>query len=81
MVIFYTHQPRTRRVDWEKTMTTLGIYIFNATRNAWLQDDEHSWGPFHSACEFTASNEDLAEDIRTRETAGNDATYVMAALS
>jgi hypothetical protein len=59
-------------------MDTLGIYIFNSTRNAWLQDDEKSWGPFDGAAEFTPGNEDLAEDIRTRES-GEDVTYVMAA--
>lgn len=60
---------------------TLGIYIFNSTRNAWLQADEHSWGPFSGACEFTEGNERLAEDIRERETTGDDATYTMVALT
>lgn len=60
-------------------MNTLGIYIFNATRNAWLQDDEKSWGPFSGATEFTEGNERYAEGIRERES-GDDVTFVMAAL-
>ena len=61
-------------------MDTLGIYIFNATRNGWLQDDEKSWGPFSSAVEFTPGNERVAEDIRTRETKGDDTTFTVALL-
>ncbi len=60
-------------------MDTLGIYIFNSTRNKWLQDDEKSWGPFDGAAEFTAGNEVLAEDIRIRQS-GDDVTYTMAVL-
>lgn len=60
-------------------MSTLGIYIFNATRNAWLQADEKSWGSFGEAAEFTEGNEQLAEDIRLRES-GDDTTFTMAAL-
>lgn len=61
-------------------MDTLGIYIFNATRKAWLQDDEKSWGPFETASEWTAGNDDLAEHVRQRES-GDDVTYTMAALT
>jgi hypothetical protein len=59
-------------------MTTLGIYVFNSTRNAWLQDDGTSWGGFTDAFEF--DDEDFAEAIRVRES-GDDVTYTMAALS
>lgn len=61
-------------------MNIFEIYIYNATQNAWLQDDEHSWGPFVGACAFTAGNEQLAEDVRIRETVGNDVTCTMGAL-
>lgn len=60
-------------------MNTLGIYVYNSTRNAWLQDDEKSWGPFVTAIEYSEGNEQLAEDIRERES-GDDVTFVMAAL-
>lgn len=58
-------------------MDQLGVYIFNFTRNQWLQEDEHSWGSFGGAAEFNDAA--LAEDIRLRE-GGGDVTYTMAAL-
>lgn len=61
-------------------MNTLGIYVFNETLNAWLQDDEKTWGPMSTAVEFTEGNEQLAEDIRLRETKNNHVTFTMAAL-
>jgi hypothetical protein len=62
-------------------MQTLGIYIYNATRNKWLSDDEKSWVGFDDGvAEFTEGNEQLAEDIRLRETKNDDVTFVMAAL-
>lgn len=60
-------------------MNTLGIYIFNSTRNQWLQDDEKSWGSFGGACEYTEGNEETAEAVRERES-GEDITFTMAAL-
>lgn len=62
-------------------MNVLNICIFNQSRNEWLQDDERSWGPFYSAACFAPGNEQLAEDIRIRETKGDDVTYTMAVLS
>lgn len=59
-------------------MDILGTYVFNSTRNAWLQDDERSWGSFAGAAEFTDAQ--LAEDIRQRETSGDDVTYTMSAM-
>lgn len=61
-------------------MDVLGIYIFNSTRQAWLQEDEKSWGPFSGATEFTAGNEETAEAIRERETPAGETTFTMAAL-
>jgi hypothetical protein len=61
-------------------VTTLGIYVFNRTRNAWLQEDEKSWGPFGGAVEFAEGHEATAEAIRERES-GDDTTYTMAALT
>jgi hypothetical protein len=56
-------------------MTPFGYVIFSVTRNAWLQDDERSWGPWSDAAQFTYP--ELANDIREREAPG-DAAYVMA---
>ena len=61
-------------------MNTLGIYIYNSTQNAWLQEDEKSWGPFSSAGEFTPGNERTAEAIRLSETKGDDTTFTVALL-
>ena len=58
-------------------MDILGVYIFNSTRNAWLQDDEKSWGSFDSAVEFTDA--DLTEQIRER-VSEDEITFTMAAL-
>jgi hypothetical protein len=70
-----------RRGDWKGggSVNVLGIYIFNSTRNAWLQDDERTWGSFSGAVEYTEGNEALAEDIRER-VSGDDVTFTMAAL-
>lgn len=54
-------------------MEAFEFYVFNQTRNAWLQDDEKSWGDFTGAQAFTDAQ--LAEDIRERETKGDDTTY------
>ena len=58
-------------------MDQLGVYVFNSTRNQWLQDDERSWGSFAGAAEFNDAA--LAEDIRLRESS-DDVTFTMAAL-
>lgn len=72
----FSHNQTDRRND----MDTLGIYVFNETRNQWLQEDKKTWGSFAGAQEFTPGDERLAEDIRLRETKGGDVTYTMAAL-
>lgn len=61
-------------------MDVLGIYIFNSSRNQWLQEDEKSWGSFGGACEFTPGNEETAEAIRERETPAGETSFTMAAL-
>jgi hypothetical protein len=60
-------------------MNIIGFCIFNATRNAWLQDDERSWGSFAGAVEFMPEHFETAEGIRERES-GDDVTYTMAVL-
>ena len=61
-------------------MNVLGIYIYNSTRNAWLQEDEKSWGSFDGAAAFTEGNEETAEAIRERETKNDDTTYTMICI-
>jgi len=58
-------------------MNVLGIYIFNETRNTWLQDDRRSWGSFADAAEF--QDADFAERLR-EEVSADDVTFTMAAL-
>lgn len=59
---------------------TLGIYIFNSTRNAWLQEDSMSWGSFHTAREFHEDERDEAESLSEGMAfKTNDVHYVMAA--
>lgn len=60
-------------------MHVLAYYVFNASRSQWLQDDEHTWGDFSGAVEFTRA--DLAESIRQRETKNDDATFTMGAFT
>lgn len=61
-------------------MNTLGIYIYNSGRDAWLQMDEKTWGPFSDAVEFHPGQEALAESIRVRVTQDEEATYTMAII-
>jgi hypothetical protein len=63
----------------EISMGILGIYIFNSTRNEWLQDDLKSWGPFSGAFEWSESGEEAAESTR-EYLEGDDVTFTMAAL-
>lgn len=58
----------------------LGIYIYNADRNKWLQEDQKTWGPFSGAFEWSDAGDEAAEDLRLKISAG-DTTYTMAALS
>lgn len=53
----------------------LGIYIYNDTKQMWLEDDEHNWTrSFSNAACF--ANEETAEAIRERES-GDMVTYCM----
>jgi hypothetical protein len=60
-------------------MNILGIYVYNADRDEWLQVDQKSWGPFSSAREWYEIGETTAEEVRLRVSAG-ETTFVMAAL-
>lgn len=70
-------------------MSTLGVYIYNATRDAWLQDTPlalpgqisaatASWGAFNGAVKFREA--EIAEEIRVRLARNDEVAYVMAAL-
>lgn len=39
--------------------------VFDSNNSEWLQDDEHSWGPYSEAAEFT--NYETAYDVALRE--------------
>jgi hypothetical protein len=63
-------------------MSTLGIYIFNSTRNQWYASESHGlarWGSFNAAAEFSGDDPDVVERIRER-VSGDDVTFTMAAL-
>lgn len=61
-------------------MNTLGIYIYNSTRDQWLQENRRSWGPFSSAFEWSEAGDEAAEAVRLRVTKNGDTTFTMAAL-
>ncbi len=66
-------------------MGTLGIYIFNETRNQWyagaggVRGGRARWGSFQDAHEFSEGEEEHAEKIREL-VSGDDVTFTMAAL-
>lgn len=62
-------------------MDTMGIYIFNATKNGWLQDDGKSWGPLSGACEYPPGEERAAETLREKiGEQSDDTTWTVALL-